>query len=447
MFRKSLVGVASVILALAGTAWAADDTPPPDNGGSSSGDQMAPSGETPAPAETPAPGETPPPARTPIMDGMDRIGVGPEMDKLGLDLYGYIEGGYLLDFTEPRNITAPKTLPGDDILFAGPYKNQIILDQVDLTLERAIDPTTGTFNFGFKVDGVFGRDAYFTHSDGMLDQDNKAGNGVGQENQLDIPEAYIDMSLPVAGGLLLEAGKFEDLFGVEKINPTENQLYTHSYAFSFGMPFTQTGVLSKIYFPGTESHPDQITTFTAGITRGWNQSTSDNNGVPDGVFGFYHRFDGADFAFNLSFGPEGVLPYGPSDNADWWALPEIISNFHITDQLTLTGEAFMGSAQKLTTWDGLSAYVTYALSNRFSLNGRIEYYHDGKGLTTGVGGNNVDYGEVTYGVGITPMPNDEFLQFLTLRPEIRYDWASAKVIDAGHSDGQFTAAIDVLVKF
>jgi hypothetical protein len=457
MHRKGLLCTASVLLALASMAllparatWAQDTTPPDNNPSGGSGDQMAPSDQNP-PAETPPaenapPAETPPPPRTPLMNLFDRVGIGPTMDHLGLNLHGYVEGGYLYDLTNPSNVTPPATAPGDDIFFAGPYKSQAILDQVDLSFERDIDPTKGNFDVGFKVSAIYGRDAYFTHSNGILDQDNKAGGGTGQENQLDIPEGHVDVAIPVLGGMLLQAGKFPDLFGVEKIDPTQNLFYTHSYAFSYGMPFTQTGVLGKIYTTPSETDPDNYSWIGGGVTRGWNQSFDDNNGAPDGVFYMGQNFTGGEVAFKLNFGPEGVLPYGPADNGDWWALPEVFGTYKFSDALTLSGDAFIGTAQKLSTWGGFTIYGDYVVTPRLAVNGRFEYYHDGHGVTTGVGGTDVDYGEVTGGVTITPMPDNEWLQFLSLRPELRYDWASRKVYD-GTTNNQLTAAIDVIYKF
>ena len=80
---------------------------------------------------------------------------------------------------------------------------------------------------------------------------------------------------------------------------------------------------------------------------------------------------------------------------------------------------------------------------------RLEYYHDGRGVTTGVGGNDVNYYETTVGVQVSPLPDSPLFQSLTLRPEVRYDASDQQVFDlarftqvtGGHR--QFTGSSDL----
>ena len=440
-FRKGLVGVAAAMLVLGGAAQA-QEIGGPEN------PELTQPGEAPPPAETPA---AAPPQRAAIMNLLDRANVAGPLDRAGLNLYGYAEVGYLYDFTAPSNLTPPKTAPGDFIFFPGPYKNELFIDQVNLTLERAINPNGDNFDFGFKIAGSFGRDAFFTHSNGVLDQDNKAGGVSGNDEQFDIPEAYFTVNLPVGSGLLIEAGKFADLLGVEKINPTGNALYSHSYQFSYALPFTQTGVLAK-YKLTSETNPDEWTTFMAGITRGWNQTLYDDNGVPDGLLQFSHHAGSITWTADLLFGPEGYLPYGPSDNHDMWVTADAIVSWQVSDELNLTFDGLVGNSARptpltgATTWAGIAGYADYVLGKHVTLNGRLEYYHDGHGVTSGIGGTDLNYYEATAGVSITPLPDNQWLRTLVLRPEVRLDWADQGVID-GSRFSQLTAAVDLYWKF
>ena len=101
----------------------------------------------------------------------------------------------------------------------------------------------------------------------------------------------------------------------------------------------------------------------------------------------------------------------------------------------------------------------------FTVNARAEFYHDGKGHTTGIsglmgsnntpiGGRDTNYFEVTTGVSITPMPDNQWLSGLTIRPEVRIDFADRGVFDGSSSfdtpEGnatQLTCAIDAYYKF
>jgi hypothetical protein len=364
----------------------------------------------------------------PLMSGLDAIGIGKPMEDLGLNLYGYVEGGYFYDATVPQNLTSHTSFPGDLIFFPGPSKNEIILDQVDLTLERTISASDSKWDVGFRVEGIFGRDAVFTHSNGILDNSNKDGGG--EDDQLDLLQAYFDVNIPVGNGVIVKAGKFVTLLGYESINPTQNAFYTHSYIFSFGVPFTQTGILASYTF-------DNQWSATAGITRGWNQSTSDNNGAIDflgqAVYTYSNQWS---LTGNLSVGPEAF-----HDDSDYFVVPEIISQFKMSDDLSLNGDFLYG----------IAGYVDYTLDPNFTLNGRVEYYHDGHGATTGAGtGTDVNFWEFTGGVAITPLPNDQYFKYLVFRPEIRLDLADQGAFDfngtSGHNS-QLSFAIDATWQF
>ena len=78
-----------------------------------------------APAETTGNNKvqeaTPPPATAPapglLMRALGEAGLAGPLNKAGINIYGYVEGGYMYDFTAPRNhvaqplsdITASKT--------------------------------------------------------------------------------------------------------------------------------------------------------------------------------------------------------------------------------------------------------------------------------------------------------------------------------------------------
>src|SRR5205085_3196495 len=100
-------------------------------------------------------------------------------------------------------------------------------------------------------------------------------------NQYDLTQAYVDIFVPVGNGLTVRVGKFVTLMGNETIAPiatvtgsSGNALYSHSYNFGFGIPFTHTGVLA------TYAIGDKLTV-NGGFSRGWEQSTNDNNGAID----------------------------------------------------------------------------------------------------------------------------------------------------------------------
>ena len=440
--RKSLVGAAAAVLALSSAAWA-DSTAINSQPDSSTFAVAAPDsysnvavGDTTAVDSQPVMADDAP-ARAPLMAGLDKIGAASWLDKAGINIYGFVEVGYFYDLTSPNDVSPAKFPASDAIYFPGPYKQAVMLNQLDLSFERAIDASKGKFDVGFKVEGVYGRDAYYIHSNGVLDETNKAGGVNGPFDQLDLEQAYVTVAIPVGTGLTLKAGKFDTLLGYEVIQPTGNTLYTHSYGFSFGVPLTQTGILASYNLT------DKLSV-TAGITRGWNQTLYDNNGAIDFLGeASYTATDKLTLIGNLGVGPEVA-----HDNAHYDVVPEAIAEYKASDQLTLGVDVLYGLANSYGQWYGTAGYASYTLDKWVTLNGRGEYYHDGNDFTTGApdGGATVNYFEATAGVAITPMPDNTYLSSLTVRPEMRVDWADHGVYDDGHFS-EVTFAIDATVKF
>jgi hypothetical protein len=455
---KGFVGLAAaVVLGCSGVTVLGDDT----NSNTMGGDQNAPPEqieEPAAPAATPAA-----PATTSygaLMQGLEEIGIGKPMESLGFNIHGYVEGGYLYDITRPTDQTPARTAPGDDVYFAGPYKNAVILDQLDLTIERdMVNLPKGNFDFGFKVEAGYGRDDYYTHSVGILDQHNEQG-GTGLDDQLDLLQAYVEMGIPLGTGadMEMQAGKFVGLLGYETIDPTQNLFYSHSYGFSYGRPYTMTGVLGKFVF-SDETNTNKLA-ITGGVTEGWNQSlrtNTDHNGDADGVVQLKATNDVFEWTANMMFGPMGVLGGSP-DYGQWWWVPELIGTVHVSKDFSISGDFLYGDAPGqaiggLTAqWFSAAGYVKYQVIPQLSLGTRIEYYHDGRGTTTGVGPPDVNYWEATVGAVVTPFPDSPWLDGLAIRPEVRCDWADQPVLDVSSTSftgrySEVTAAIDVYFKF
>jgi hypothetical protein len=450
MLRKGLVGAAMAMLALGSVARADDSAVSvslqnPDSA-QVNGDcpiNLANAAINPvvladdqssaaaAPAAAPAAPSGPPEGA--IMWGLDKIGVGKVLEDLHLSITGYGEMGYFYDLTVPKNTAPPRSAPPTFIIFPGDYKNQLMLDQLDLAFQRTIvDPSK--FDIGFMVEAFYGRDAVYTHSDGILDNGNKHGD-TSPDDDLDLEQAYVQVSVPLGTGLEFTAGKFDTLLGSEVINPSGNALYTHSYQFSYGIPFTQTGILAAYNLTSALK-------LTAGITRGWNQSTDDNNSAIDFLGEAAWTINSAWSAtVNLSEGPQST-----GDDHDYWTVVEGIVSWQVSDQLKVAADLLYGDASSIAQWYGAAAYASYTLNKYAALNLRGEFYHDGRGFTTGVGVTDTNYMEGTVGVAITPTADINLLQTLTIRPEVRVDTADQGVFD-GRKFTQLTVGLDAYLKF
>jgi len=394
-------------------------------------------------ADENAPAATQPPSGL-LMSALGKVGVADPLSKFGINIYGYAEGGYMHDFNSSHK--------GDPtfILFNS-FKNEGVLDKVSLNVERTVDPTKKQFDMGFHLEGIYGADAAFVHSNGLWD--TQTGH-----NQWDLIQAYVDVAFPGVP-VRLRVGKWIELAGFEQFSANiygafgdpARALYSYSYQFLYSEPNTQTGAFATYVL-----NPQW--TFDAGFTRGWNQSLRDSNGDPD----FLGRVtftpsDKTSIIFVMTEGPEFPTGVGRNlssgDNSDWWTALDLVITQKITDKLDLGLGFDYVETPKIPTltdgtkqWGGVAGYGSYAIDPHFTLNTRLEWYEDAaNGFSTGapVGAH---YYEATAGVAIKPFPKDKILSCLLFRPELRYDHSDRQVFGSGDRD-QLTFSMDTLFTF
>jgi hypothetical protein len=391
---------------------------------------------------------TPQPATAPtqglLMTALGEGGIAGPLNKARINIYGYAEGGYFYDFSAPGD-------SGQTYIGYNNFKNTVILDKISLNIERTVDPTKKAFDMGFHGEGIYGADAAFIHSNGMMD--TQTGR-----NQWDLLQAYVDVTLPGLP-MRLRVGKWIELAGFEHFSANiygafgdpARALYSYSYQFLYAEPSTQTGVLATFVL-------NPRWTFDAGFTRGWNQSTRDANDSLDFLGRvIFTPSDKTSISFVMTEGPEFPTGVGtnlpPGDDSDWWTALDLVMTHKVTDKLSL-GLGFdyvyapqiPGLPDGAKQWGGVADYVSYAIDPHFTLNTRLEWYKDAAdGFSTGapVGAN---YYEATVGMAIKPFPEDHIFSHMLFRPEVRYDHSDRAVFNGGHQD-QITFSVDALFTF
>ena len=336
--------------------------------------------------------------------------------------------------------------------------NEPLLNQLVINFERALAPQPGEFDWGFKLQLMYGSDARFIHSLGLFD--DTASTSIVQP---DLVEAYLNLHFPIIsdGGLDLKLGKFVTLEGAETIDPRTNFFYSHTYIFNFGIPFNHTGALATF-------HATKWLDLYSGITRGVNTSLDDNN---DNV-----SFQGG-VGLNLLDGKLTVLattsigPETPNNNHDQRYLNDITVTAKITDKFTSITDLNYARDEVIDAQAyGIAQYFTYAINSWLTAGIRGEIFRDNKGFYVvsfadshdpmralegeptidprTVGGGRTTYGAVTLGVNIKP-PVPKPAASLVIRPELRFDRALNGTRPFNDSSGrnQFTASIDVIITF
>ncbi len=367
-------------------------------------------------------------------------------------IYGWIEAG----------ITGNPDSPIDNHNFGHLFTdraNEPLLNQAVITAERALDPNATGFDWGFKLQFMYGSDARYIHSLGMLDLTTN------ERVQPDFPEVYASLHLPITntGGLDLKLGKAVTLEGAETIDPRTNVFYSHTYIFNFGIPFNNTGIAGVL-------HVNKYLDVYAGINRGVNVTFKDNNSSVafEGGFGL-NLLDGNLTTLAIThFGPEN-----PGNNHDYRFLNDITTTWKINKCLTSITDMNLIYDQLLPAWGGgVAQYITYAVNDWLTLGVRGEIWRDEKGFFVAQFRANNDFIHIergdpvapdpsTYGGGKTTylaitggftikLPTPKPFAGLLIRPEVRYDRAltdSTKPFDQLTDRDQWTIGCDAILQF
>lgn len=371
---------------------------------------------------------------------------------------GYIDGGITFNPDDPHN--------GENFgqLFTD-RSNTPMLNQFSLILERPIDSKASTYDFGFRAQAMYGTDARYTH---FL---NEFDRSINSRYQVDIVEADLQAHMPIitSGGVDLKVGQYPTPLGYEVITPSGNPFYSHSYIFQFGLPFKHTGALAV-------AHVNDMLDVYLGADTGTNTSlgeNGDNNGALGGIGGFGLNLMGGNLTVLAltHIGPENARNAGEDFNVNGENryFNDVVITYKATDALSFTTELnyVKDDGVKAEAY-GAAQYVSYALNDTVTLQGRAEVFRDANGFYVASFPGNFDfvnserglpntsvsfsptgttYTELTAGLNIK-LPVAPMFEGAMLRPEIRWDTSShLKPFNDGTSSHQVTLATDLILPF
>jgi len=328
----------------------------------------------------------------------------------GPTIAGWLEFGW-------HDNLVPMSFARDDVLSFGDVPNVLQANQMYMYVEQAAEGGDCCWDFGYRIDGMYGTDAQKMQAFGNpplavggtpRGWDNTWDNGVYGWS---IPQAYIELA---RGDWSIKAGHFYTLVGYEVITAPDNFFYTHALTMFNSEPFTHTGVI------GTHSTTENLETYW-GWTLGWDTGFDQFGNGSSYLGGFsYSVNDDLSLTYistagNLGF--RGTQAYTHS----------IVMQAQMTSNLSYVLQSdfvHIGAATAAAvggpgvgTGDdqiGINQYMFYSLSDCLSIGGRAEWWKS----------DSISYYEVTGGINYKPHAN------ITLRPEIRYDWTPNRVPDA-----------------
>jgi hypothetical protein len=411
--RAAKLACVALVASAGATAFAAQQPAEPLVEGRAPASQTAVTGQSEAEEAAPKP----------LMALLDKTPIGNGLRDAGIEVGGLAEAGY----------TYSTSSPPDNVITgrAFDFENQDpTLNQVMLYAERTTDASK-PWDLGFRIEALYGADARFTHSNGLLEEFSDG------ENQFDLTQIYGEVVIPVGHGIKTKVGKFITPLGYELVNPSGNAFYSHSFLFGI-VPFAHTGVL------GTYQVGDNLSV-SFGFSRGWDQALEDNNDDALDAIGVvaYTLDDKTNLTFSFTTGPEQA-----GNSGRYRTALDFIATHQVNDKLTLAVNAdYIFDARAGQDGDdsqvyGVAGYLGYKLCPCATLNTRLEWFND----TSRIGGFDAVLYEATVGVALTPF-KDGWASNLVIRPEARWDYADNDVFDGGTDDQQLTFGVDAYITF
>jgi len=183
------------------------------------------------------------------------------------EIGGWLEQGFTTNRGNPTNpVAGAGNLPA-----AFNYRNdEYMLNQFYLYAGRETADYLCGWDFGWRVDLLYGEDYIFAQSIGLETDDagynrwnaGAGGGGIAGTARLGLamPQAYVDLAY---NDLTLRIGHFYTIIGFETVAAPDNFFYSHAYTMLYGEPFTHTGALLSWQCG------DRLK-LLAGVHNGWN---------------------------------------------------------------------------------------------------------------------------------------------------------------------------------
>ena len=350
---------------------------------------QAPAAQAPA---APAPAPAPPPKSPFTQGGMD----------FSFMFDGYVNGSYNhpdSGFNQLRNFDF--------------RADTVHVNMGKITIDRAPAPV------GFHMDVGFGQTFDVIHSTDRAPEAFKY-----------FEQAYVAVKPKSWKGVEVDAGEFVTSAGAEVIETNGNWNYSRSLLFSWAIPYYHFGVRASV----------PIGKFTGGVqvVQGWNNIYDNNSGKTIGLNGAY-AWKKVTWSHNYYVGPEKTKTNtGLRQLYDTTVLVNANDNFSYYINFDYGRDKNIGSGA--ATWTGIAGAARYALGKRYAVAGRLEWFDDMDGFSTGTAQKVKEF-TVTGECKVTG--------WLLSRLEFRHDWSNQPFFQqgSGYAKSQPTILLGMVAFF
>jgi len=362
------------------------------------------------------------------------------MKNLGLEFGGWVDGG--VTYASHSNPSGNNGV----IPFGTDRVNEFQLNQAYLYLEKAVDTSGSNWDFGGRVDFLFGADANSTQGKGWDDQIlGSYGNKAFNQYDVAFPQAYAEIYAPFGNGVTAKIGRFYTIIGYEVVTSPDNFFYSHAYTMNYGEPFTHTGALLSYQVNNNWS-------ITGGAVNGWDNFRRNAGGGNWSFLGgvnWASDDENTSLAVSLITGDEVVNWGAPSTNRTMYS---IVLSHNFSDKIHYVLQHDFGTQDDLNVagqnadWYGINQYLTYDINDQLAAGLRAEWFSDqANRVSSAIGGTfDANYYAISAGVNYSPV------SWLKFRPEVRYDWADtngAGKAFGGNKNEQVQVAADFIITF
>jgi hypothetical protein len=408
---------------------------------------------------------------------------------LGVAVGGWAQAGITYNAGNPdNNFNGPITFSD--------RSGEFQLNQLYLYLQKAVATEGDAFSFGWRADFMFGTDPVFTQAYGVpayavnnlqpMTRNTWDLNFLRNTNRfydIAFPQVYLEAYVPVGTGLNLKLGHFYTPIGYEVVTSPDNFFYSHAYTMQYGEPFTHTGLLANYAFDKNWSTVAGLLTgsATGGWDGGWNQQLGNWSGLLGGTWNTEDKAT----SFNIT----GTYGGTSEHSSAAWGMYSMVLKHNILDNLHAVLQHDHGYANGVITpkgmkdaeWYGINSYLMYDIMDNLGVGVRGEWFRDNDGFRVCspariAAGINVDASGAAYSnagnIGqVTCQPANYYaftvgmnykpLKWLTLRPNVRYDWVDGTFAGTNNrykpfgngatpgdgKDGQFLFSADAVIVF
>lgn len=330
-----------------------------------------------------------------------------------LKVSGFLDGYFTFNTSNPATVVVASpnhTFKVENALHNFTFRNRRPrLQLAEIVLER---PMTEK-RLGFRLDLDAGTTTEWVH------QAEPAGRSWAY-----VQQAFV--SVPLGKGYL-DFGKFVTHHGAEVIESKDNWNYSRSLLFAWAIPYYHAGI--RYWLPISKN--DKLCLH---LYQGWNCVEDNNNSKSVGVM-WQRSTTGYGLTINYTGGAE--LP----DSSRLRHLIDIVVTKPLSDKETLMLNIDWARDKAMSaTWYGLAVYWRRQLTASHFITLRAEIFRDADGFATGVA-QTVKEITLTYEMPFFSK------QSSLLRLEVRRDWSSATVFDAGAKKRQTIFIVGLIRPF